>query len=171
MTHFYPFRTWAWAAVLVLTACRKEPVNCGHGFTVGRLSYEIVDGQGLDWLARPAAPPLDSLRRFNAADNVRVGRPAQRVRIGGFQLNEYGVPAGGGDQRYTQYLRLSRTDTDTVEALVRFGPLNDSKCQPLHAVQGMEVRYNGRPAGSFSGQDAEGYAADWGKVVTLHKIP
>lgn len=171
MPHF----SWLRAAVCIsaggLVACDKDPVNCGQGFTVTLVSYEIVDGQGLDWLARPGSPPIDSLRSMNAANHARVERPAQRVRIGGFQLGEDGVPDAGGDQHYTHYLRLSRTDTDTVEVLVHFGALNHAACQRFHAVNGMELRYNGRPAGRFTGNDAQGYAADWGKVVVLHKVP
>jgi hypothetical protein len=171
MTH----SSWLCAAACVSTimtvACGKEPVNCGHGFTVTRVSYEIVDNQGLDWLARPGSPSIDSLRSINYVNHARVERPAQRIRIGGFQLSEDGVPDAGSDQRYTHYLRLSRTDIDTVEVLVHFGALNNSECQRFHAVNGLELRYNGRPAGSFTGNDAQGYAADWGKVVVMHKIP
>ena len=159
------------AVAVGTVGCAKEKINCGHGFTVGRLSYEFVDGRGLDWLARPGAPPLDSLRRYNAKDRVRVERPAQRVRIGGYQLDESGVPDGGGDRLYTQFPRLSATDTDTVEVLVHFGPLNNSECQRFHSYKAIEIRYNGRPAGSFVGDAARVYSADWGLVVTLTKIP
>jgi hypothetical protein len=155
MNHLPYFRLLDWALllgtlVLAGSGCTKEKVNCGHGHTTFRLQLRIVDNRtGLDWFGALSAGALDSLQRLNTA--TPPSRVGTQLQWGPYYLDQGAdqLPDAGGDLTNRYLLRLSPTDTDTVDATAHFGPLNKGACDAHHPLEVVELHYNGRLNGRY----------------------
>ncbi|MDO7852535.1 hypothetical protein [Hymenobacter convexus] len=149
--------------------CSKEKLNCGNAWPSAAVRFSLLDDRtGAEWFAAPRVFSLDTLQKFNSVNSpVLVD---QKV-VWGFGLgNDYGLPQSGGDKTLTYYLRLSRTDTDTVEARVVYGAMTEGTCpEGFSYASTVEYRYNGRPAGAYAGSSF--YCSGCSKIIAFRKQP
>jgi hypothetical protein len=166
-------RLWRPAVLLatawLATGCAKEKLSCGNAVPTAAVRFGLLDDRtGTEWFAAPRLFSLDTLQKLNGGYSpVLVD---QKV-VWGFGLgNDYGLPQSGGDKPLTYYLRLSRTDTDTVEAHVSYGALQADACpEGFRYAETVEFRYNGRPAGRYIGSSF--YCSGCSKTIAFRKRP
>jgi hypothetical protein len=128
----------------------------------------LDDRTGTEWFAAPRIFSLDTLQKLNS--EILPVLADQKV-VWGFGLgNDYGLPQSGGERTLTYYLRLSRTDTDTVEARMGYGAQkDDNPCPTYRYAETVAFRYNGRPAGRFIGSSF--YCSGCSSIITFRKRP
>ncbi|MDO7847698.1 hypothetical protein Q5H92_15115 [Hymenobacter sp. M29] len=164
------------AGGLVASGCSKEKVNCGHGFPTNSFRFQVVDERtNSDWFDGPGRPPVDTLKRLNNNPYGITKIGSQVVWEGGFG-NYRALPEGGGDLRNVFLIRVSATDTDTVDVRANFGPLKKSECLPdMHYIQTVEFRYNGRLNDAYdfvgNGKKASFLCAGCGTILVFRKRP
>lgn len=178
MRYFFPASYALLLAGALLAGCAKEKVSCGHGVPTPRLRFQIVDDQtGADWFDSPGSLSPDSLQRLNSAiyRYLSISRIDTKVQWATLFLgqDEYYLPETGGELMDTYLLRLSTTDTDTLEARTQFGRLITDACQHQHYLQTVELRYNGRVSGMYSASSQPNvgnfYCAGCEPIIALRK--
>jgi hypothetical protein len=136
---------------------------------VAAARFSLLDDRtGAEWFAAPRTFSLDTLQTLNGGFSPAL---ADQKLVWSFGLgNADGLPSSGGDKTLTYYLQLSRADTDTVEARIRYGALKEDACPVgFRYAETVEFRYNGRPAGSYIGSSF--YCSGCSKVITFRKRP
>ena len=141
------------ALVLSMAGCEKEEERrCGMGRASPYMGFQVVDERnGTPWPSQPYP------------HKIYLGEKA------------YYLPTAGGDLTDTHVLRLSDTDTDTLEVRMHFGALVTFGCQPINWLERLEIYYNGRANSSY--QVATGkmlgefYCNGCEPVVVLRKRP
>ena len=99
------------------SGCEKEEERrCGMGHSPAHMRFQVVDARsGISWPNQPTP------------GTTYLGKQACYL------------PAAGGDLTDTHLLRLSDTDTDTLELRMHFGALITFGCQPINWLERLEI--------------------------------
>jgi hypothetical protein len=157
---------------LIASSCTKEKINCGHGYPSAAFRFHLVDDRtGAEWFAAPRSFSLDTLKKLNSSTNQAPVVVDKKVVWSGFGLgNDYTLPKSGGDKSYTYLIRLSATDTDTIDARVIYGALSDDACPVgFRYAEKVEFKYNGRPNGAYITSGF--YCGGCATILTFRKRP
>lgn len=177
MKYHFPFGRASGATLLLIatmglieSSCTKEKVDCGQSIPNGIIRFQLVDDRtGLEWFMPPRPFSLDTLRKLNDQYFTQTGNGL--IWSGISLANDYALPNAGGDKTATYFIRLNSKDTDTIQVHTFFGPVSESSCGYRYA-QSVQVRYNGKPNGSYDSNQAGGfYCSGCGPILTFRKRP